>query len=391
MAALEETGGRASIAFKAPESGRTISGADGMTRKEAVSASAAREALQLLERRGVQVELYSSKLAIAHVVIDPRLGADLARSPHVDWVEPTFTGEDQLAGVRAARRAPQAGETRPWGVDTVRAPSAWSRADGSGVAVMIIDSGHDQGHEDLPDVADANCDWGIGNGGCVDDAPAGFGWWHGTGVIGTLAAVDNSIGLIGVAPGIDADDIYFWQRCQSGTCTFSGQLSEPLDSAGAWGVDVVNMSFTYPNYNASDASAISNARANDDIVLVAALGNTGTSVANYPAAYSGVVAVSGINDDKSFADPSTGDGCGLDSSWGVIVDLSAPFDVFTTAEGDDYAYTCGTSFAAPHVTGVVAMIREYLPSLSEFQTRLRLFDTSRDWVPTGGTTSSAMG
>jgi len=92
-------------------------------------------------------------------------------------------------------------------------------------------------------------------------------------------------------------------------------------------------------------------------VIVASAGNRMSNTAVYPAAFSNVVGVSGLNQNLTFAaQGSTAAVCGDSySNYGTHVDLSGPFDAYTTAP-NDYVTKCGTSFATPHVAGTALLV-----------------------------------
>jgi subtilisin family serine protease len=113
----------------------------------------------------------------------------------------------------------------------------------------------------------------------------------------------------------------------------------------------------------------------------------------YPASYEDVIGVSGVMPDSSFASGPQGicvhgsppdtlyAGWGDASNYGDYVELSAPFYTITTApdgSDHDYLYVCGTSFAAPHVAGVAALIWEDSTSWSNDQVRQHLQNTAHD-------------
>lgn len=108
----------------------------------------------------------------------------------------------------------------------------------------------------------------------------------------------------------------------------------------------------------------------------------------YPAALSDVIAVSGVNEDLSYADVPNDrhPACnGFSSNSGLHVSVSAPNDALTTQAdpSDRYDVWCGTSFAAPHVSAVAAEVRAMSPLLPAWQVERRLEITSVDLGPSG--------
>ncbi len=254
----------------------------------------------------------------------------------------------------------------------VRAPEAWSISTGPGAKVQIIDTGHYQGHEDLPAVPSGNC--GGAYGGC-DDGPS---FWHGTHVLGIFTARNNSVGVVGVAPGVSDIEVYSWGACDSGTqqCSTT-EITRGIDASVSWGIDVLNMSLGGP-YDAAEANALAVAWDND-VVLIAAAGNNGGETVVYPAGDSHVLGVSGVRTDGTFASSSP---CGTTSNYGSHVDLSAPFWGLSTVGNNGYADEsagyCGTSMASPHVAGVAALLRAKYPTMYNYNVYDRLFKTAQD-------------
>ena len=160
---------------------------------------------------------------------------------------------------------------------------------------------------------------------------------------GIAAAVDNTIGVIGVGPQIDLYAVKVLDR------RGSGYLSDVIEGLG-WaiqnGMQVVNMSLG----TASDVQSFHDAVAEvyaAGITQVAAAGNTGEAVI-YPAAYPEVIAVSATDNTDTIAPWS---------SRGPQIDLAAPgVSIYSTYKGSTYKTLSGTSMAAPHVTGAVALV-----------------------------------
>jgi subtilisin family serine protease len=354
-AALEQVvssaGGYAVVAFKEPGSTRALETGN----RGAVTAGTVRAGLELLERNGAEVLELLENIGAARVRLSGTAAAELARHPLVDFVEPR-----QYLSLQA--------QTTPWGITMVGAPSFWGTNTGSGAKVEIIDTGHQQGHVDLPAVPTANC---AGTYGGCDDAVV----YHGTHVLGIVAARNNTDGVVGVAPGITDANTFMYGACDSYSCA-TDQITAGIN-AGIWNAHIINMSLGGTTYDASMATAVANAWA-AGIVIVAAAGNNMSNVSTYyPAAYTNVVAVSGVNSDKSFAASGT-TGCTGYSNYGSHVDISAPFSANSTIGINSYGVLCGTSMAAPHVTGVAALLKSANPTWTNQQIVSHLFSTAED-------------
>jgi hypothetical protein len=347
--------GYAVVAFKESGSARALA----TGRRAAVTAGTVRAGLQLLERHGAEVVELLDGIGAARVRIDPAAAAELARHPLIDFVEPRQFGEIQA-------------QTTPAGISLVGAPDFWSQTGvtGAGARVEIIDTGHQQGHVDLPYVPSGNCA-GL-NGGCDDGSGVG---WHGTHVLGIVAARNNTDGVVGVAPGINGSDVFMFGACDStyGSCP-TDQVTAGIN-AGIWTANVINLSLSQP-YDAAQSNAVAQAWGNG-IVIVAAAGNNLSNTTVYPAAYTNVIGVSGVLSNKAFAGSGT-TVCGGYSNYGAHVDLAAPFEVYSTIGINTYGTLCGTSMAAPHVTGAAALLKSQNPGWTNQQIVDTLFARAED-------------
>jgi len=245
--------------------------------------------------------------------------------------------DDDLVINAIAKPQPQPTEILPWGVDRIDADLAWSRTKGFTVDVAIIDTGIDLDHLDLQ----ANIK---GNVNTINPLKSGNDDnGHGTHVAGIVAAVDNTIGVIGTGP-----EIYLY-AVKVLSKTGSGWLSDVIEGI-QWCINnkmqVANMSLGASSGNDSFHDAII-AAYNAGIVLVAAGGNEGGPVL-YPAAYKEVIAVAAS--DKNNQIPSW-------SNFGPEIDLTAPgVYIYSTYNNGYYKTLSGTSMAAPHVSGVAALV-----------------------------------
>ena len=127
------------------------------------------------------------------------------------------------------------------------------------------------------------------------------------------------------------------------------------------------MSFGSSSYSQAEEAAVDAARARG-LILVAAAGNSGdgnplTDNVGYPARYANVIAVAATDSNDAVASFS---------SDGLEVDVSAPgVNIYSTYKGSSYATMSGTSMAAPHVTGTVALMLKAGVSQSEIQSKLQ--------------------
>ncbi|PIP12721.1 MAG: hypothetical protein COX49_04080, partial [bacterium (Candidatus Stahlbacteria) CG23_combo_of_CG06-09_8_20_14_all_40_9] len=237
----------------------------------------------------------------------------------------------------------QAGGTPGADID---APEAWDITTGSSsIKLGIVDAGIDENHVDL-------------SGKVSGDA--GYSDEHGTHVAGIAAAKtnNNNEGIAGVN----------WHAL-----LHDENLGYPLDpdkvypaviSAVDAGCHVLNNSWGGPDYSITHRRAFAYAYKMDR-VAACAMGNDNTSTPMYPAAYGqGIIAVGAtMNNDVRWVTRST-----YGSNYGAWIDVVAPGgngypwdsrDIFSTLPNDDYYYRSGTSMAAPHVSGLVGLLKGY--------------------------------
>jgi len=292
----------------------------------------------------------------------------LRRNPHVAYVE--VDKERRIQGrideVLAPPGSVQPSQTLPWGVDRIDAEKVWRKNEGEGVNVAIIDTGVDPDHPDLMANIEGKYSAVPPNICTVDDR-----YGHGTHVAGTIAAISNEIGVVGVGPKIDLWII----KASSGGVLLLKDLLESYDFViNTWfdddpnnNIQVVSMSYG-GGYSASEAELLQKAW-DMGIILVAAAGNEGGAVI-YPAALPFVIAVSAMNIHDQI------------TSWsnrGPEIDLAAPGSGITsTYLRGMYATWSGTSMATPHVSASAALAIAVHPRMTSQEIVQLLFDKAED-------------
>jgi thermitase len=248
----------------------------------------------------------------------------------------------------------------------IDAPEAWGEASGADVEVAVVDSGVKADHPDLGTIG-AGVDWVDGDGDPNDEDG------HGTHVTGTIAAVrDNGLGVAGVAP--DATVIPLRVLDENGEGD-GYAVADALAWAGDHDIRVVNASFGAKGFWQPEHDAIDTHR---DTLYVIAAGNGGSdsigddndgSNPEYPCSYDlpNIICVgaSDANDRR----PTF-------SNFGAAtVDLFAPgVDIWSTVPSG-YQRVPGTSMAAPHVTGIAALLLDLNPNLTTAQLKDAILGT----------------
>lgn len=235
----------------------------------------------------------------------------------------------------------------PYGIKNVKADLAWSTSKGAGVIVCVVDTGIDKTHPDLV----ANIIGGknfVGSGRTLNPDNWNDDNGHGSHVAGTIAAVDNAIGVVGVAPMAKLYGAKVLNKQGSG---YTSDIADGVYACVAAGAKVINMSLGGagdPNAPSVFKDAI-NSAISKGVFVVAAAGNSGKDIAGYtPAGYNGVIAVSAVDSSYNFASWTN---FGLKAD-----DFAAPgVSVLSTWKGGSYNTISGTSMAAPHVAGVIAL------------------------------------
>lgn len=185
-----------------------------------------------------------------------------------------------------------------YGVLFIGAPTVWSTygKSGEGVKIGILDSGLDTGHPDLPaPVAIASF---VTNP--VVEGPEDLED-HGSHVTGIAMALDNDIGIVGVAPKAQLITSKVIANSGSG---FTSDIIAGLNWAVAQGARAVNMSFSGTAYSQAFADAIAAAHAAGTLP-VCTMGNTGTEQIRYPAAYPFAMPVANVDGFGTISPSST--------------------------------------------------------------------------------------
>lgn len=267
--------------------------------------------------------------------------------------------------------------------------------------VAIVDTGIDKTHEDL------NVVGGIS---CSTDNPDQWGdpYGHGTHVAGTVGALDNGIGVVGVAPGVRLWSVRILDAAGNGLLSWYvcgldwlATQRDPIDPTRPL-IEVANMSVAKPgtddgNCGNTNGDVMHQAicRVVDaGVTVVAAAGNNGFNASRMrPASYNEVITVSALFDSDGKPGGLGGNLCFSWGTWdrddtfadfsnyGPDVDLIAPGKcTWSTLPGNRYGFMSGTSMAAPHVTGAAALYKASRPLATPADVRAALIAAgTQDW------------
>ncbi len=280
-----------------------------------------------------------------------------------------------------------------WGLRHISAMEAWTITHGRReVIVAVIDSGVDHSIPQLTESMWINPQEIDGTGrdddgnGYIDDI---HGWdfrdnnpcslvgsplhWHGTFVAGIIAAQPGQVPMVGVAPGVRLMDVRFLDSRNQFSSRDWETFARAVDYAVDNGAQIINLSiFAHSQPPATFERALQRA-VQAGLIVVGITGNTGQVGVLYPGKYPHVLAIAAVNENNQRA--------GF-SSWGPEVAFCAPgADIVSFLPGGQTATRSGTSFAAAHVSGVLALVLSAYPTLSSADAVALLFASA---VPVEG-------
>ncbi|MFQ8705639.1 MAG: S8 family peptidase [Thomasclavelia sp.] len=271
----------------------------------------------------------------------------LSASPYINYAEPDYLEEMHLVSNDPLYQY-------LWGIQKINTPLAWNYTTGSSeVVVGVIDTGIDYNHQDI-----AQNMWISPNGKLLN------GWnfadnddnsidndGHGSHVAGTIGAVgNNGIGITGVCWNVKVASLKFGLDIASAIAA--------IDFANNFNIQILNASWGGRAYSYSLKYAIENYNG----LFIASAGNNGTNndiEPIYPASYDSdnIISVAATDPYDTLARFSN---YGIES-----VDIAAPgTDILSLDLDGEYSPLNGTSMAAPHVAGVAALLKSYLPNIS---------------------------
>lgn len=337
------------------------------------------ELLEILNDLNLSVQVDIPEIKVLSVKIDQTVEEyfeifknyfeeNLDRSNIIRYIEPSYEREliqpvntdNEIVDLETKTRSYSLNdyeyEKYLWGIKKIRAPETWDEGyTGTGAVVAVLDSGVDFTHPDLKDQAYTNPGY---NPVTETTLEATNNWYmyHGTHVAGTIAG--NGDNIVGVAPDAKIMDIPIFQKEENTALTFIGDIyaAKGMIWAVNNGADILHNSWGGGGFSYALADAINYASKNN-VTVVASSGNSHTAEIYYPSCYPGVITVGATE----YSDVVTSF-----SSRGQWMTVAAPGDVIFSSVGtdDDFLYTFddpfafqnGTSMAAPHVSGLAALL-----------------------------------
>ncbi|MBI4298406.1 MAG: S8 family peptidase [Chloroflexi bacterium] len=313
---------------------------------------------------GLGLEHRFSSINGASLVGAPGKLRNLQADPRVAIAEPdrvVSLGPPSNSAKPGGSGSTQPPQSVPTGINRIDADlSAAAKIDGVdervNVGIAIIDTGIQPDHPDL---------YVVGGKNCSDGKSWKDGHGHGTHVSGTAAALDNTIGVVGVAPGARLWAVRVLNNAGSGSVA-SVVCGVDWVTNNASTLEVANMSLGCECGSDILDTAIS-ASVTAGVTYAVAAGNSSKDAASFqPANHPDVMAVSAIADFNGVGGSGAAPTCRTDvddtfadfSNFGSVVDIAAPgVCILSTYKGSKYATMSGTSMASPHVAGAAALYK----------------------------------
>ena len=250
-----------------------------------------------------------------------------------------------------------------WGLDRIGAPEVWSRSTGDNITVAVIDTGVDLDHSEFAGRIVQGWDF-VDDDNLAEDE--GYFGGHGTHVAGTIAGANDGVGITGVAYNADIMPIRVLDGNNGGYGTLE-DIAAGVYYAVDNGADIINLSLGSSSPMPGAEAVIQYAEENGVVVVMAA-GNDGNSRPGYPARYADDfgIAVGATNYYDNFVYNWSGSSSGSDRAGEPELQyVTAPGEsIYSAYAGGSYATLSGTSMAAPHVSGIAALLLGYDNSLS---------------------------
>lgn len=235
-----------------------------------------------------------------------------------------------------------AGQVIGWEINKLNIQKVWQKTQGEGVTIAVIDTGCDLDHPDLESNLLPGKNFINPKKQPVDDNG------HGTHVAGTIAAINNGQGMVGVAPKAKILPIKALDNRGGGSTLV---IARAIDWAVDQKVDFITMSLGSSNSDSELERSINKAE-RAGVIIFCAAGNSGPTVdIMYPARYQNTISIGAI--DESFNRTRF-------SCRGPAMDFMAPgLNIFSTVPDNSYAIMSGTSMSNPFAVGCASLLLSY--------------------------------
>ncbi|GGG05972.1 serine protease [Paenibacillus albidus] len=252
----------------------------------------------------------------------------------------------------------------PKGVQMIQAPQFWEQGNyGKGIMIAVLDTGCDAEHPDLRERI-------IGGKNFTDDddgIPRVYKDYngHGTHVAGIIAATKNGDGVVGIAPEAGLLILKVLNRQGHGRAEW---IAQAIHYAIDQNVQIISMSLSFATDHKGIHDAIKRA-VDNDIIVVCAAGNTGKEEFRYPAGFNESTSVGAINFNSDSAPFLTMNNEIDLLAPGVEIKSTYPLEL-AEDKSIPYKILSGTSMAAPHVAGALALLINSCQSAEQFNRQL---------------------
>lgn len=225
-----------------------------------------------------------------------------------------------------------------WEISKFDITDYWKYSTGKNIRVAVLDTGCDTNHDDLKDAITDGFNAIDENTNVCDDNG------HGTHVAGTIAARNNSTGMVGIAPESEIVPVKVLNKRGSGT---SANIAKGIIWAADNNCDIITMSLASPVTSKTVEDAIIYAT-NKDVIVVCAAGNNGNHTPiMYPAKMPQTIAIGSIGQDLRLSHFSC---------IGPELDFLSPGEnIFSCAPNNSYTLMSGTSMSTPYAVGCIAL------------------------------------
>jgi len=300
--------------------------------------------------------------------IEEEYGIEFTQESSINGVYTVVTTEDSdvtkleadstVDSVETDIPVKMAADVIDWGVSRIGADKIWDTATGIGVTVAVIDTGVEITHPDLHGKVVKGYDFVNDKDSAEDDNG------HGTHVAGIVTATQNNAGTVGVSHGTWVMPVKVLNSAGSG---YISDVAKGIYWATDNGAQVINLSLGTP-VDTDVLSRAVNYASSKEVLMVAAAGNEYGAPCQFPAAYDNVICVVATDSSNRLASFSNTGG-----------ELAAPgVSNYSTFLGGTYRYLSGTSMAAPHVAGSLAVLRGICTDCTSSELIETLRDTAID-------------